>query len=753
GRGSAAARGGFTLIEMLISVTLVLLMMALFAQVFGLATETVSTRKGMASNDQKSRLLSNRLGQDLDARTFERVVPFPGATLRYVPVDAAGVPISVSGNDVAGWGPEQEVVEGTVSGPVFQTSDVNPASGIPLHKAAVTETSSADYEPRRRRGIFSISENDPDSDTDDRLTFTTDARKRTRRGDIDFSPVRGRAAVLTTDAQVYSGSGDIAADQPATDVLNVQQPSSDEKLSSSNLVANPAGQAALTGLDGVGVSTYAVVSFYLRGTNLIRSVELVREADTDPALFDADGDGNADNWTPPSGSFRAAFDYAAYRHPDPSQLGPRFHAESTLDNVTGGEWLEGSGERLPKALGVPHLRTGAGVWPFDPLSPTTARSYGRPREFTRKTLGPTLSLDADGNLVDSEWAGLFLGQYSAREQSSPAFLLPGAAPGSRAEHPYFAANLLDRDGDGTADTSSFADVAPWFEPPSPPYPRRGSALRRGEEILMTNVHGFDVEVYDDALGDFADLGHNRTVKTLNLFGIDGRPVTDELEVAGDYHRDRLLPLTPTGDAAIDFDGDGLPDQDGDFSDGISLLHPFGNRFDTWHPGMRLMGRGYVDGDGDPSTDDPVEVTVERPYPPPYRPLRNPLGGDVGVPTRDFDGNPIAPDLSLSGAAGGLVYDDLSGETSTPALLDAFENGDIAQLPLYSPAGGNAVDDNGDGYADTALGATARYPDPNEIGYLGSDDEKPLRAVRITVRYYDVGSDRMREESYRHSLVD
>ena len=56
------------------------------------------------------------------------------------------------------------------------------------------------------------------------------------------------------------------------------------------------------------------------------------------------------------------------------------------------------------------------------------------------------------------------------------------------------------------------------------------------------------------------------------------------------------------------------------------------------------------------------------------------------------------------------------------------------------------------FAYALVPSTAR-PDPNEIGALGSDDAAPLRAVSITVRFYDPASDQMREVAFRHSLID
>lgn len=72
---------GFTLVEMLIAVALVLLMMTLFAEVFSIATGSMSRQKGLAENDQRARMVATLLNSDLRKRTFRDVVPYsPGVS-------------------------------------------------------------------------------------------------------------------------------------------------------------------------------------------------------------------------------------------------------------------------------------------------------------------------------------------------------------------------------------------------------------------------------------------------------------------------------------------------------------------------------------------------------------------------------------------------------------------------------------------------------------------------------------------------
>jgi hypothetical protein len=68
--------GGFTLVEMLVSVALVLLMMTMFTAIFSLATESLSTQRALSDNDQKSRMLMTMLREDIKNRTFRYVFPY-----------------------------------------------------------------------------------------------------------------------------------------------------------------------------------------------------------------------------------------------------------------------------------------------------------------------------------------------------------------------------------------------------------------------------------------------------------------------------------------------------------------------------------------------------------------------------------------------------------------------------------------------------------------------------------------------------
>jgi prepilin-type N-terminal cleavage/methylation domain-containing protein len=106
------ARNGFTLVEMLVAVALVLLMMTMFAEIFTLATGSMGKQKALADLDQRQRLFSTVIRADIQKKSFFSIIAAHPAQF------------------------------GTTDGEIFG------------------------------RGYFYISENDPDNDADDVLQFT-----------------------------------------------------------------------------------------------------------------------------------------------------------------------------------------------------------------------------------------------------------------------------------------------------------------------------------------------------------------------------------------------------------------------------------------------------------------------------------------------------------------------------------------------------------------------------------------------------
>lgn len=114
---------GFTLVEMIVSVALVLLMMLMFTQIFEILSGSMVTQSGLSENDQRARMLNTIIKADLDNRTFQYLLPFAGrGTLPFVP--------------------------------------------------ASDDPRSQDFRAGEREGYFYVSENDPNDSTDDIFQLT-----------------------------------------------------------------------------------------------------------------------------------------------------------------------------------------------------------------------------------------------------------------------------------------------------------------------------------------------------------------------------------------------------------------------------------------------------------------------------------------------------------------------------------------------------------------------------------------------------
>lgn len=147
-----SVRAGFTLVEMLVSVALVLLMMLMFTEIFQLLSGSMTTQRGISENDQRERLLVTVLKADLDSRTFQYLLPFSN----------------------------------------FQNF-TTPAGVSP----APTDPRSYLYHKEDRKGYFYISENDPNDDTDDFIQFTVSRYANPSRADDTEDFYYGKAVDLS----------------------------------------------------------------------------------------------------------------------------------------------------------------------------------------------------------------------------------------------------------------------------------------------------------------------------------------------------------------------------------------------------------------------------------------------------------------------------------------------------------------------------------------------------------------------------
>lgn len=82
-RSTAAARGGFSLIEMLVATTLVVMMMLMFAQMYTAAVGSLTEQQAVARNDGKTRLADTLIRADLRRMSFQSA---PGSSQGLLPL-------------------------------------------------------------------------------------------------------------------------------------------------------------------------------------------------------------------------------------------------------------------------------------------------------------------------------------------------------------------------------------------------------------------------------------------------------------------------------------------------------------------------------------------------------------------------------------------------------------------------------------------------------------------------------------------
>lgn len=456
---SGERRSGFTLVELLVSIGLVLLIMLLMASVYGLATDTFARQKGMAENDQQARALSSVLRGDLRARTAEIVQA-------YLPNEDPEDPDGKNG---------------------------------------------------KTRGYLSYSENDPDNDTDDALALTVEVDVNDSRDNSSNSLFTGRATLiydLTNDprSDTVDNDGDGNVDNDTDDLngdgrpdyletrawlgANPYQPEADDAeflVNNGNLTSLP--------FNNTGKSPVAEVSYFLRGNRLYRRVLLIREPyDTterlNPGSVSSVNDymtsqypGTPTSYAPfGSGEFYRDFDYSAFlQFSGGTAVGPQLVISKEALNLI-------STNPLSESIANPNNRFGHN--PYDrPAGLQPRQGLGRPREFLHgpdNQPGVAGTDDNNNGIVDDYgelgWPGsddVFIGRFTMQETADSNFGYPGrsnSGPFTNGSHTLDSNNQISAFGNET--------------------------FRRGEDILMTNVISFDVKIWDNIIGDFVDVGHS-----------------------------------------------------------------------------------------------------------------------------------------------------------------------------------------------------------------------------------------------------
>ncbi len=540
---------GFTLLEMLVSVTLVLLIMILMAEVFSMASNTVSKQQGTAENDQQARTFTTIIRSDLERMTMLEVYPF------------------------------------------------------------FPRSSGEEDDLEHRRGYFYYAENDAGNQTDDALAFTIDTFTNTT-SNSDTSPMQGRALVLVDPAAGVDLTDPVALKNYL--FANPNQPEGDDGVldGSGSFTGSLNGIGVSRAAE---VAYFLRGSNLYRRVLLLRDPYDPRgTTEFTPPFIDEDYPGaGAGQYAPTSGvvngnvmgtgEFWRDFDYSAYYYLDydsgtmsPVFHGPRFHSIQSLDNnrsnITRQNLLSQNVGLLqvPLSLSTPHRRFGHNY---------RDDFFGRPKEFIRSLAGTVEDANFNGvldngedsngnNTLDDE----FIGRFTAQETAHSAFGYPG-----RFTNP-FGSNALNLNPDTFAVQNYGNELS-----------------RRGEDLLITNVVEFDVKLWDDGLPTpkFVDLGHSETDSAGNPAGFyhrDRNISTEDVNLNGALdpgedlngngqidlfygnRYDTWYPLTIQNSAGDDLTALGLP----------HLQRP---PYRPYSPGEDgLPGRAGVDDDGNGVTD-------------------------------------------------------------------------------------------------------------------------------------------------------
>ncbi len=490
---SRRARPGFTLVEMLVSVALVLLMMTMFAQIFQMATGALSQQKGISENDQRERMLNTIFRGDLDKRTFRDVFPF----------------------------------------------------------GANEDTRQLGHSLSRRSGYFEIDEGDPARDDDDCLCFT--AQVNIKLQNRDNTPFTGKATGLSglpivgvIDNQNFTVSGNYKANIPVNSHVWISGSSGNDGRYTVASATFSSGQTTITvnstysslgntsptkfggvfltenepdfddGVfgNGTSVSSAAEICYFLRNGILYRRVLLIREpgasGDAQPAyrtgypLLWNSGTGT-ENYTLGTGSFWRDLDYSAFYFNGkssggtPMAAGVRFHnASESLSNSREAQQVilnevilnpspnpPTQAVSFPISLGIPHLRFGHDT------------GTGLAQDAANVATHPGVDLQygtADDYAVP-------LGRFTLRESANTGFGFPGT---NNYGNPFSRTDLQINPYTGLI--VQYSDAPGLTGQATPNFP--GEFLRRGEDILMSNVLTFDVKVWDPVYQMFVDIGDN-----------------------------------------------------------------------------------------------------------------------------------------------------------------------------------------------------------------------------------------------------
>jgi type II secretory pathway pseudopilin PulG len=708
--------GGFTLVEMLVSVALVLLMMTLFAQIFQIAGGSVSTQRGIMENDQRARTAQILLYNDLKYRTFRTVCPF------------------------------------TFNESEFSNDD--PAYDLSL-----------------RQGYFYVSENETANDTDDVLGLTATIPLR----DLpQVGPFYGRALGMWPHPAIPTGPTppQVSTSVPLTyrdDLFfryNPNQPETDDSRQDYNQS---------------GSSQTAEIVYFLRNGNLYRRVLLVRTPSD--GTISPDDQQPQDISSPPNQFFDRIYPLTGGRFPGDFSQGYSSSGVSLGSAVNFWRHFDYSAHPKTTVIGGAYVYNGLEFnslasltlqLPFDSFaysSSTTSFQIPDPLAYPPNRFGfNTVNAQPlvtgpeppfGGQPKEYGASGLWVGRPTMEETSHAGMQYPMLvhnAPASTTDaandfNPLTA--WTDANKDGVIDEYA---GGPW----------------RGEDLLLTNVHAFDIKVWDEQLGEFADVGHGKTVL------VSGNPIP-----VGDFN---------------------LSNRKNSFFGANSATNRV---FDTWYPfhtedidydfvadtaEVDTNMNGVVDSSEDADQDGVLDDLDEN--------LTNTASFDGQL--LNFDASTVTPTVSLADSNGdGMVdigenlppFRPLTATPKKPVLTPDQPNtrGDYRPYERWVASNNKSVNSRyqvgdrvfpsirphksqfGDPFyyvctrtqeVDGNVAATAHgTSDPDwarrsgketydgDLVWQAVDNRKPLRAIQITLRFVDPTTGQMRTLTLQHSLVD
>ena len=693
---------GFTLIEVMVVLALTLVMMAAFAQIFSMTGTFVTKQRGVGENDQSARILTTVLKNDLANRTMRYVAPFhpnmggPQGAVQPLPNESLQLGyFEYSENNPLD--DTDDVLQFTVKVPF--TNAITNLPNQPLYGTA-TFLPKQVWQPNTPYLVGTYVLPPAGSQTGYIYCATvagtsglaTPPWPTTPLSTVIDAGVTWQAVDATLQADGDDGVVFPLTTSPTVSTVMLPQSMPTTYPPSPYMPATNPPAAYMT--NNTGASQLAEVSYFLRHGNLYRRVLLIRQpyntssGTTQPGASSAlpiiNGPYAA---SPPfvgapaiNGNFWTDFDYAARFDnvlPAPT-LAPLFFGAnpSDLDNLTLSKY----------PLGRPDCRFGhdqtitlgttlgtAAAWPT-----ALATGNGAPREY-------------DSN-------GVFLGRYTHEETSNNAFQFPGAIPATGS--PMAQAT--------TANINTVTGGVTQF----------AGGIRRGEDILLTNVLSFDVKIWDphysettldanrngiiDSGPAFADVGHNAAtgdfLEANNLLPTYGPHASQAQNAAPTANKF-------TGTAAV-------------YNNGNTTY--FNNVFDTWSRAFNF--------DNTLRTYDGQAVDTNTLFAPaPYRPR-------IGV---TWQPSPDANGVSHAYTVGTLV-------DPPPGAFPSSPNGFVYQCKVAGTSGGTnpfTLIDNPNGGTVTDGGVTWTVLPP-----------VPVQAIQIKVKYLDPSQNLLRQVTIVQALT-